>query len=173
MKHLIKNNQIVKSGIPSHFTRDNGELFLGGYENRTDIHYEDGWRDEIIPEFNNNTHTLGEVYYDIEKDVVTYIIVEKSYPPVEESKKRHYRDLEEVTNEVSVLFSTIKNIYDPLRDNSNNIPAGVKELVPMLQPLRNRAKQEIEALTDPKEAYEYKIKGSEIIGYINLLKKFL
>ena len=49
MKHLIKNNEIVRSGIPSHFTRKNGEGFWGGYENRTDLHQTGGCRRGAIP----------------------------------------------------------------------------------------------------------------------------
>ena len=78
MKHLIKNNQITRSegSIPSKFTRENGESFWGGYQNRTDLHYEDGWRDEIMPEV-DQFHQLGERYYDDENDVVTYTVIEK------------------------------------------------------------------------------------------------
>lgn len=70
MKHLIKNNQIVQSGIPSHFTRENGEGFWGGYETRTDLHYEDGWRDEVVAEFTPRLQSLGEAYYDKDTDTV-------------------------------------------------------------------------------------------------------
>ena len=77
MKHLIKNNQIIQSGISGRFTRENGEAFWGGYQNRTDLHYADGWRDEIIPEYDPLTQELSEKYYDVENDVVTYTVIDK------------------------------------------------------------------------------------------------
>lgn len=173
MKHLIKNNEIIKSGIPTNFIRDNGELFVGGYQNRTDIHYEDGWRDEIIPEYDSLTKTLGDKYYDQINDIVTYYIIDKSYPSIEDSKKNHYEELDLVTSEISGLFTILKNIYDPLGVTPENMPENLKVLVSMLTPLRTRAKTEIESLITPKEAYEYVIRGPEIENYIQTLKSFM
>jgi len=86
MKHLIQNNQIIKSGLPEIFTRVNDELILGGYSTRTDLHYEDGWRDEIIPEYNTETQKLGDRYYDPILEVVTYSIVNKTQEEINSEK---------------------------------------------------------------------------------------
>ena len=75
------------SGIPSHFTRENGEGFWGGYETMTDIHYEDGWRDEIIPVYNHILEKLGVPYYDANADVVTYEVIERTDLPLPEQAK--------------------------------------------------------------------------------------
>ena len=74
MKHLIKNNQIVQSGLPSNFTRENGESFWGGYQNMTELHYQDGWRDEVIPQYDPVLDQLGEPFYSEQFDVVIYSI---------------------------------------------------------------------------------------------------
>ena len=74
MKHLIKNNQIVQSGIPESFTRENGESFWGGYQNMTELHYQDGWRDEVIPQYDPVLDQLGEPFYSEQFDVVIYSI---------------------------------------------------------------------------------------------------
>jgi hypothetical protein len=89
MKHLIKNNQIVQSGIPTNFTRENGEGFWGGYETRTDLHHEDGWRDEVVPEYDPVTELLGSAFYSEQFDVVTYEINERhDLPSLEEAISR-------------------------------------------------------------------------------------
>ena len=86
MKHLIKNNQIVQSGIPTNFTRENGEGFWGGYENRTDLHFEDGWRNEVVPEFDPVTEQLGSAFYSEDLDAVTYTVaVNPELPTLEEA----------------------------------------------------------------------------------------
>ena len=99
MKHLIKNNQIIQSGIPSVFTRENGEGFYGGYEDRTDLHYEDGWRDEIIPDHNEVLERLGEPYYDETIDAVTYEVIERTdLPPLDLAKSNKVNELRQYTN---------------------------------------------------------------------------
>lgn len=93
MKHLIKDNQIVKSGIPEIFTRENGEEFWGGYQERTDLHYEDGWRDEVIPSFNQTIQRLGERYYDPSQDIVTFEILDREdLPPLDQAKSRRVKE---------------------------------------------------------------------------------
>jgi hypothetical protein len=77
MKHLVKDGQIVMSGVPSIFERENGQLFYGGYENMTDLHYSDDWRDEVIPEYDPIIQSLGEPYYNSANDIVTYSVVDK------------------------------------------------------------------------------------------------
>jgi hypothetical protein len=107
MKHLIKNNKIVMSGIPASFTRENGESFWGGYQNRTDLHYADGWRDEVIPAFDPLTQRLGEPYYDILLKKVTYPVIERDIN-LEELYHKRIREFEqfqkEFRREITELF---------------------------------------------------------------------
>lgn len=77
MKHLVKDGKVIQSGIPSYFKRSNGQEFWGGYEGMEDLHYEDGWRDESVPNYNSITQTLSKPYYDETNDVVTYHVVDK------------------------------------------------------------------------------------------------
>jgi hypothetical protein len=96
MKHLIKNNEIVQSGLPTHFTRENGEGFWGGYETRTDLHYEDGWRDEVVPEYDPVTELLGSPFYSEEPDAVTYEVAERlNLPSLEEAKSRKVAEIKQ------------------------------------------------------------------------------
>lgn len=86
IKHRVVNGEIVQSGLPEVFTRPNGELFLGGYSTRTDLHYEDGWRDEVLPEYNPDVQKLGERYYDSDKDIVTYQVINKTQEELDSEK---------------------------------------------------------------------------------------
>jgi hypothetical protein len=123
MKHLIKNNQIIQSGIPSHFTRENGEGFWGGYETRTDIHYEDGWRDEVIPEYNQILEQLGAPFYDEINDVLTYEVIERTdLPPLDQAKADKIREIKMYTRDL--LFAT--DFYIVRRaETGKSVPATV------------------------------------------------
>lgn len=45
------------------------------YQSRTDLHHSHGWRDVVTPEFNRETERLGELYFDLSNDVVTYEVL--------------------------------------------------------------------------------------------------
>lgn len=77
MKHLVKNGEIILSGVPEYFTRDDGQSFWGGYQNRTDLHYADGWRNEELPDFDPYLQELGQPYYDAQFDIVKYHVVDR------------------------------------------------------------------------------------------------
>lgn len=56
---------------------------VNGYQYATEQHYEDGWRDIVIPEFDHKTEKLGELYYDEGEDVGTYPVIEKTQQEIE------------------------------------------------------------------------------------------
>ena len=105
MKHLIRNNQIVQSGLPDSFTRENGESFWGGYQNMTDLHYQDGWRNEVIPQYDPILEELGERFYSIEFDLVTYEIYPRTdLPPLDQLKADKIHQIKMYTRDL--LFDT-------------------------------------------------------------------
>jgi hypothetical protein len=153
MKHLIKNNEIARSGIPSHFTRENGEGFWGGYETRTDLHFEDGWRDEVIPEYDPYTQCLGSLYYDQVNDYCTYEVVDLEID-LESEKQVHFNDLNLLRREISILVTEIRLTNDPE-------PQALVEMAPMVRGLYAFAKQEIQALT-AENVRQYVLRGPQV-----------
>lgn len=78
MKTNINENPIkAYSQIPTIWNGGNG------YQYATEQHYEDGWRDIVIPEFNDKTEKLGELYYDEGEDVGTYPVIAKTQQEIE------------------------------------------------------------------------------------------
>lgn len=78
MKTNINENPLkAYSQIPSEW----GGVI--GYQYATEQHYEDGWRDIVIPEFDHKTEKLGELYYDEGEDVGTYPVIEKTQQEIE------------------------------------------------------------------------------------------
>ena len=165
MKHLIKDNTIVMSGIPSTFTRENGELFYGGYENMTDLHYEDGWRDEVIPEdYDSSKQYLTDLHYDEFDDVVTYTVLDIPFD-LDEQKKIHMDDLIELRKEIAILILQI--------ELTNGVkPQILIDLEPTIRGLYVFAKQEIDALT-VDNVREYVLRGSQVQMLLETLNQFL
>lgn len=164
MKHLIKDNLIIQSGIPSHFTRENGEGFWGGYENRTDIHYEDGWRDEVIPEYNPMSSFLGEPYFDVQAGVVTYPVI-PIMVDLQLEKQRWISDLIELRKEISMLITQIKLLHDPE-------PEGLTQMTPMIRGLYQYAKEEIDQLTE-ENVRSYVLRGPQVQQLLQALNSMI
>ena len=78
MKAIKINNDWKLQSIPKDYRRPNGNFVLG-YINKTEYHYEDGWRDFVQPTYDTETHKklneLEEIGSDPNK-VVTYKVVE-------------------------------------------------------------------------------------------------
>ena len=164
MKHLIKDNQIIQSGIPSYFTRENGEGFWGGYENRTDIHYEDGWRDEVIPEYDPMVQYLGAAFYDAENDVVTYPVLQKVIN-VEAEKKRLLNDLANARREIATLVMEAQLSND-------SVPEGLQNLMNMSRQINVRVKEDIASLTE-EDVMKFRIRTPEFFQLAEAIKAFL
>ena len=164
MKYLIKNNEIVMSGIPGHFTRENGEGFWGGYENRTDIHYEDGWRDEVIPEYDPMVQYLGAAFYDAENDVVTYPVLQKVIN-VEAEKKRLLNDLANARREIATSVMEAQLSNDP-------VPEGLQNLMNLSRQINIRVKEDIASLTE-KDVMKFRIRTPEFFQLAEAIKAFL
>ena len=155
MKHLVKNGQIFLSGIPSRFIRENGEQFWGGYQERTDIHYEDGWRDEIIPEYNYFLQELGEPYYDQENDVVKYRVYDKiEIPTIEEAKQIRIREANQMQR--SILLETDGYIIRRA-ETGKSVPQTILNERQAIRVRTTAIEAEITALTTLQEVLEYQI----------------
>lgn len=164
MKHLIKNNQIVQSGMVSVFTRENGQAFWGGYENMADLHYADGWRDEIVPEYNPVSERPGALYYSQQLDAVTYEVLPIEIDLVAE-KGQLYNELSSLRTEMAGVVYQCKLNYDVE-------PEGLTRLIPIIREMYGFAKAEIEALTE-ENVRAYVLRSPKYEQLLGLLKTFL
>lgn len=74
--HRVVNQQIVQSGMPNTFDRPDGSKVFG-YKNMSDsIHRADGWRVEVVPEWNPATQRLDTLYYNVGMDYVTRQVID-------------------------------------------------------------------------------------------------
>ncbi len=155
MKYLIKNNEIVQEGLTSNFTRENGESFWGGYETMTELHFEDGWRGEVVPEYNSGSQYLGERFYDPELDAVTYPIVARAdIPVVETVRTAKIKEIKMYTRDL--LFDT--DFYIVRRaETSKSVPQEVLT-----------ARQAIRVWSDAQEKLVNAMTTADTISYFNV-----
>lgn len=86
-----------------------------GYNYATDTHYEDGWRDLIVPEIDHALQYLGELDFDEENDVVSYEVIEKTVEEIEqeilqEAKQNQQSTIQKLIEEK--LISELQNEED-------------------------------------------------------------
>lgn len=153
MKHLIIDNQIIQSGLPSQFERPNGELFCGGYENMTELHYEDGWRDEVVPEYDPKLQYVADRYYDEFDDVVTYTILD-IVVDVEYERTVHMNNLAALRQEIAMVVMQIKL-------SNETDPELLTQISPMIRGLYAYAKEEISSLT-VENVRDYILRGPQV-----------
>ena len=86
MKSNIHHTPLRLTSIPSISTDSEGRT-IHGYQNRTDLHYVDGWRDYVEPGFDGLTQRLGDLVYDEAKDIVTRVVIDKTAEELEAERR--------------------------------------------------------------------------------------
>ena len=166
-KALVVNQEVTRVGLPTTFTRANGQTIWGGYETRTDLHRADGWRDVIIPAYNDTTQQLGEMYYNIGFDVVTYRVVERTSPTIDEMKASIKEDLFNLMMEFSGLIIACNNLY------GDDKPASLVELIATVRGLKTFANAEIDALQTRQQIAKYVLRGPQVAYVLDQFKSYL
>ena len=173
--YKVENGNIVKVGLPLTDTI-NGVLYYQNFRSLPDsVLYQQGWRwNVVVPEHDSIYERLGDVYYDLGNDVITYHIDSVHYD-LQTLKENHYRDLDNTFNEASQIIIQLNNRYNPMGVSPERIPAELVGLLQYMNPkdLLTRGTAEIDSLSTIEEALNYKVRGPEIEGYINTLKSFL
>jgi len=166
-KALVVNQEVIRIGLPTTFTRANGQTFWGGYETRTDLHRADGWRDVVVPQYNDTIQQLGEMYYNIGFDVVTYRIVERTQPTIDEMKAAIREDLFTLMMEFSDLITASNNLY------GDDKPAELVELINTVKGLKSYANSEINSLTTRTQIARYTLRGPQVQYLMEAFKSYL
>jgi len=166
-KALVVNQEVTRVGLPTTFIRTNGQTIWGGYETRTDLHRADGWRDVVIPTYNDTIQQLGEMYYNLGLDVVTYRVVERTQPTIDEMKAAIREDLFALMMEFSDLITASSNLY------GDDKPAGLIELINTVKGLKSYANSEINGLTTRTQIARYTLRGPQVQYLLEAFKSYL
>lgn len=161
--YKIENDSIVETsnGYPKTFTRQDGTYFFGGYQNASDsIHYLDGWRVETSrPIYDSDLQYLSQPYYDVNIDSVTWDVLPKELPPIDDIKAQKLLDLRQA---VRGLYDDIQWYLSMLRENDEPIPSGVKTRLTQIRTQYANKRQEILNLQTQEEVIKYPIPYEQI-----------
>ena len=128
-KALVVNSEITRTGIPTKFERHNGQIVWGGYQNLHDsIHYNDGWRDVVIPTYDAATQRLGARYYNGVADIVTYPVINKTAEELAVEKEAFLDMMDEDVNFIAVK-RLLQIFAKPLLDSIATLPDLLPDLV--------------------------------------------
>ncbi len=141
------------SGIPGTFVRDNGQAFWGGYENMTDLHYADGWRDEAVPEYDPRTQQLGVPYYDPVLDIVAYPVVDR----VVDLENARAEKIQQAKEQANRLLSQTDWYVVRYAETGEPVPAGIASARQAIRARCNAIEAAISALTNARDVLTYQI----------------
>jgi len=114
--HRIVNGEIVKSGLTDKFTREDGTTVYG-YDNLSDsIHYADGWRIEVMPEWDSETQRLGRLYLDTINDYVTREVINLTAQELAQRKENLLQSLDD-NFDYAQIKALLRLLSEPLLDS--------------------------------------------------------
>lgn len=115
-KHLIKDGEIIQSGIPEKFTKADDTFYWGGYKTMPDsVHYADGWREEVRPVINTSLQRYGQRYYNEAMDKVTWVVTDKTKEELAAEKENLLESIEQNFDVAAIkklLIILTKDILD-------------------------------------------------------------
>jgi len=124
----VINGQIVRTGgIPSRFERPDGTTVWGGYRQLTHLHYADGWRDIVLPNYNRASEKLINLHYDSLQDVATYEVATKTDAEIAAQKDGLLQQMDEQFN-YEQIKALLRLLSKPLLEN-DSITSGELEVL--------------------------------------------
>lgn len=145
MKHRIVGNQIVQSE--------------GIQQDTSSFTYAAGWRGESIPTFDNDIYMLGSRYYDPVIDSVTWTIIQKQLPTLDEARASKILEFD---NAVNGLYMAITWYVVKKWASGESTPQKVKDKIIEIDTDRTQIEVNINALTDVIEVIKYELPYSQI-----------
>ena len=122
MKSNINYTPLKGLNIPKRYKRSNG-ITIDGYDKRTDLHFEDGFRDVLTPDYNKDTHYLGGLIID--GDTITFSVVE--LPVLTSEQIKENKILEGVTVD-NFHFATITDVNNFVTQKNELEKLGLTEM---------------------------------------------
>lgn len=146
MKHRIVDNIIVQSeGL--------GNLTSLSYT------YDNGWRGEVIPMYNDTFQILSTRYYNQAMDAVTWVVIDKELPDINELKSEK---IEELNNAINDLFTEINNYIIYSYVAGIQIPQSHKDEIVDIITKKSIIESNINSITTKTDVIRFKIPYDQI-----------
>ena len=150
MKANINEIPLKKQHLPLRYKRPNG-IIVDGYDTQIQFHYADGFRDIIIPTYDNTTHRIGVLIID--GDDITHELIEIIPPTADEIARQ------EIDTEINdgIEASNRLKVYLKRNLTPNQYKAARVIVLPVWLALRNGdfdiALDEMNAINVSSEPY--------------------
>jgi hypothetical protein len=171
----IENGKIIQESvaIPKTVQKiiDGKKNVVFGYDKlNPSIHFTDGWREVVFPDFNEDTHYLGHTYYDVENDIATTDVVEIEYElmDIEEIRAEKHEAFERIL-EKEMTPALMFGVIDKLA-MGEPIPPETMGVIAALRTREAQVKADIDAITDAKTLKLFGFDREEIEQSKQLLK---
>lgn len=134
------------------------------YDLWTERHDSDGWRELIIPEYDNNIFCLGDIYYDDQFKFYTYQLVEKIHD-LEELRSQKLNEFSSVLDEFTTLITRCKLIYG---DFNNELNSAIEQT----RKMQLGTVATINSIENVKTMLNFQIRPDDIEHYKSLFEPF-
>ena len=126
--YLVENNEITLNGLPTSYTSIDGTYWFKNYRTAAGetVWYSDGFRIGVTPEYDAETQRLGQRYYDIGNDVVTWYVIDKSEAEIAAQKEALLSQLDnqlDVAKIKYLLQLLVEPIIETIELDTANISA--------------------------------------------------
>jgi len=118
-----------------------------------------GFYDIVIPEYDQITHKLGDIYFDETNKVFTYPVVERTLPSIEEAKAQKTAELK---NAVRDLYHTVQWYVEMKRMEGEPIPQIVIDKLRSIKTKYEQIKTQINNITNVVDVFKYELPYSTI-----------
>lgn len=93
-KCLVQENQIVRLELPTFFESTSGNVSFGYNTLPDSVHYKDGWREIVTPEYDDSLQYIGLPYFDVNLNVCTYPVINKTQEQLQQEIDERYNQLD-------------------------------------------------------------------------------
>lgn len=151
----IENGKIiVYSEFPEVLTDGVLGTTIGGYDKLSDdIHFLDGFREVVIPDYNTTLQYLSEIYFDNNNDIFTYDVINRNFNLEKEKVKK----IEELKEKAKIKFSETDWYYIRNFRIGKGVPVEIEEMNFKIYNEINRMEEEIMSLENIEDIVNYQI----------------
>jgi len=162
MKVRKENGQIKKySQLPK--TWKNHLNFIHADE---ELQKQEGFYDLIIPEYNKKRQYLGDIYFDEENEIFTYLINDIVFN-LDDLKKDIMLKFDVILNDFAVIIARCKFIHD------EPLPEGLQIAISIAKQTRVNTINAINNLNTIEEALNFKIREDDVEYIKSLFKPYM
>jgi len=165
-KACVRNDSIIYYQMIDTFYSSTMDSLYTDYSSQPNLlHVADGWKSIGIPQYDENTDTLGNLVYNKEIDMVIYQVI----PNIEKIRKLKHSEFERILEEEmtpALSFSVLVSLI-----LGDTIPQDVISAVQQLRIREDQVRNDIDTIMDIDRLKNFSFDPEEIKQSRELLKR--